>query len=148
MEAVDEQRREAWEYQQHMQHVQHMQLQRMHMHHMHYQMMNVPPSSGTWVNAKDHKRRCAEDGGQSEDEDDEAGDNFNEGGDSRNDADNDEDARKSLKRAANRKSAQLSRQRKKKFIEDLSTEYTKLKVWQRSSRARKISVARALCLPL
>ena len=35
--------------------------------------------------------------------------------------------KKRLKRAANRRSAQLSRQRKKKYIEELTVEYTKLK---------------------
>lgn len=40
----------------------------------------------------------------------------------------DEDEKKRAKRAANRKSAQLSRLRKKRYIEDLSAEYAKLKV--------------------
>ena len=39
-----------------------------------------------------------------------------------------QEERKQLKRAANRKSAQLSRQRKKQYIEDLAREHSTLKV--------------------
>lgn len=44
------------------------------------------------------------------------------------DSDPSSDAKNKQKRAANRKSAQLSRQRKKRYIEDLATEHSKLKV--------------------
>lgn len=38
------------------------------------------------------------------------------------------EVKKKQKRAANRKSAQLSRQRKKKYIEQLTSDYSQLKV--------------------
>ena len=47
--------------------------------------------------------------------------------------------KKQLKRAANRKSAQLSRQRKKQYVEELTKEHSELKV----RRGRSVVCARA-----
>jgi len=61
----------------------------------------------------------------------------------------DEDEKKRAKRAANRKSAQLSRLRKKRYIEDLSAEYAKLKVrfLPLSYLSRSFPPLRSSCLP-